>query len=278
MLKEAGFDMVRVEQGTYACIELPSEEADKLFNSVLEEWRREDKDQVIIQPEDKHIDWDHVEQVVRDAFKRFPSQQPHIQVALDMLRARNNVLLIGPPGSGKSMFLDMLMSVLDTVYINMANTTNAGLENILPRLASADALLIDELDKANTRDLPLVLQLADATRGLVAITKANKTYLLRLSIPIVAAMNIATNKRAQNWWGALKDRFVVVQIPQATTEEVLLFFMDEANTENEELLNLIRKYAPSMSLRKIKQIANYVRQTKPTPETLEQIIKWQLTT
>ena len=167
MLKEAGFDMVRVEQGTYACIELPSEEADKLFNSVLEEWRREDKDQVIIQPEDKHIDWDHVEQVVRDAFKRFPSQQPHIQVALDMLRARNNVLLIGPPGSGKSMFLDMLMSVLDTVYINMANTTNAGLENILPRLASADALLIDELDKANTRDLPLVLQLADATRGLV---------------------------------------------------------------------------------------------------------------
>ena len=112
---------------------------------------------------------------------------------------------------------------------------------------------------------------------MVAITKTNKTYFVRLSIPIVAAMNNAANKRAQNWWGALKDRFVVVQMPQATIEEVLLFFMDEANTEDKDILDLIRKYAPSMSLRKIKQLANYVRETKPSPADLEQIIKWQLT-
>ncbi len=143
MLKDAGFEIVKVEEGTYACINLPSDEAEALFNSVVEKWRKEEKEEVYIQSEDRHVDWEKIGDSLRERFKRFPSQLPYIQIALDMLKARNNTLLIGPPGSGKSMLMDILMELLDAVYVNMPNMTNAGLENILPRLASADVLLLD---------------------------------------------------------------------------------------------------------------------------------------
>jgi ABC-type microcin C transport system duplicated ATPase subunit YejF len=183
--------------GTWACIE--SENAEALFNNIVNEWRTKltDYSPIEIITEEKSIDWDKIRDAVAQRFKHFPSQVPHISEAINHLKAGNNVLLVGPPGSGKSLFMDILGELLHAVYINMANASNAGIENIIPMLASADVVLIDELDKANTRDLGIVLQLADSTRQVVAITKANKSFLVRLKVPIVAAMNIAMNKESR---------------------------------------------------------------------------------
>jgi len=277
MLKASGFVIIRDDKvgGTWACID--SENAEALFNDIVNEWRTKlsDYSPIEIVSGEKSIDWDRVRDVVVQRFKHFPSQVPHITEAINHLKAGNNVLLVGPPGSGKSLFMDVLGEILHAVYINMANASNAGIENIIPMLASADIVLIDELDKANTRDLGIVLQLADSTRQLVVITKANKSFMVRLKVPIVAAMNIATNKRAQNYWRALMDRFIIIEIPKPTSEELKLFIADEADTEDEEIINTIMKYADSLSLRKIVMIARYVKTNRPTKEQLNNLLRIQ---
>ena len=277
MLKASGFVIVRDDKvgGTWACIDLDNAEA--LFNDIVNEWRTKlsDYNPIEVISEEKSIDWDKVRDAVAQRFKHFPSQVPHISDAINQLKAGNNVLLVGPPGSGKSLFMDVLGEVLHAVYINMANASNAGIENIIPMLASADVVLIDELDKANTRDLGIVLQLADSTRQLVVITKANKSFMVRLKVPIVAAMNITMNKRSQNYWKALIDRFIIIEIPRPTDEELKLFIADEADTEDEEIINTIMKYADALSLRKIVMIAKYIKTNRPTKEQLNNLLKIQ---
>ena len=277
MLKSSGFTIIRDDKvgGTWACIDL--ENAEALFNDIVNEWRTKlaDYSPIEVISEEKSIDWDKVRDAVAQRFKHFPSQVPHISEAINHLKAGNNVLLVGPPGSGKSLFMDVLGELLHAVYINMANASNAGIENIIPMLASADVVLIDELDKANTRDLGIVLQLADSTRQLVVITKANKSFMVRLKVPIVAAMNIAMNKRSQNYWKALMDRFIIIEIPRPTDEELKLFIADEADTEDEEIINTIMKYADSLSLRKIVMIAKYIKTNRPTREQLNNLLKIQ---
>jgi MoxR-like ATPase len=277
MLKASGFIIVRDDKvgGTWACLD--SNDAESVFNNVLNEWRTKlsDYNPVEIISEEKSIDWEKVRDAVTQRFKHFPSQVPHVSEAINQLKAGNNVLLVGPPGSGKSLFMDVLGEVLTAVYINMANASNAGIENAIPMLATADVVLIDEVDKANTRDLGVILQLADSTRQLVVITKANKSFMVRLKVPIVAAMNPATNKRAQNYWKALTDRFIVVEIPRPTDEELKLFIADTADTEDEEIINTIMKYVDSLSLRKIVMIAKYIKTNRPTKEQLNNILKTQ---
>jgi len=277
MLKASGFVIIRDDKvgGTWACIDLDNAEA--LFNDIVNEWRTKlsDYSPIEVISEGRSIDWDKVRGAVAQRFKHFPSQVPHISDAINHLKAGNNVLLVGSPGSGKSLFMDVLGELLHAVYINMTNASNAGIENIIPMLASADVVLIDELDKANTRDLGIVLQLADSTRQLVVITKANKSFMVRLKVPIVAAMNIAMNKRSQNYWKALMDRFIIIEIPRPTDEELKLFIADEADTEDEEIINTIMKYADALSLRKIVMIAKYVKTNRPTKEQLNNLLKIQ---
>jgi MoxR-like ATPase len=277
MLKASGFVIVRDDKigGTWACLD--SNDAESVFNNVLNEWRTKlsDYNPVEIISEEKSIDWEKVRDTVTQRFKHFPSQVPHVSEAINQLKAGNNVLLVGPPGSGKSLFMDVLGEVLTAVYINMANASNAGIENAIPMLATADVVLIDEVDKANTRDLGVILQLADSTRQLVVITKANKSFMVRLKVPIVAAMNPATNKRAQNYWKALTDRFIVVEIPRPTDEELKLFIADTADIEDEEIINTVMKYVDSLSLRKIVMIAKYIKTNRPTKEQLNNILKTQ---
>jgi len=279
MLKASGFVIVRDDKigGTWACLD--SNDAESVFNNVLNEWRTKlsDYNPVEIISEEKSIDWEKVRDAVTQRFKHFPSQIPYVSEAISQLKANNNVLLVGPPGSGKSLFMDVLGEVLTAVYINMANASNAGIENAIPMLATADVVLIDELDKANTRDLGIILQLADSTRQLVVITKANKSFMVRLKVPIVAAMNPATNKRAQNYWKALTDRFIVVEIPRPTDEELKLFIADTADTEDEEIINTIMKYANVLSLRKIVMIARHVKNNRPDVLTLDNLLKQQFT-
>jgi len=277
MLKASGFVIVRDDKigGTWACLD--SNDAESVFNNVLNEWRTKlsDYNPVEIISEEKSIDWEKVRDAVTQRFKHFPSQIPYVSEAIKQLKAGNNVLLVGPPGSGKSLFMDVLGEVLTAVYINMANASNAGIENAIPMLATADVVLIDEVDKANTRDLGIILQLADSTRQLVVITKANKSFMVRLKVPIVAAMNPATNKRAQNYWKALTDRFIVVEIPRPTDEELKLFIADTADTEDEEIINTVMKYADTLSLRKIVMIAKYIKTNRPTKEQLNNVLKTQ---
>jgi len=277
MLKASGFVIVRDDKigGTWACLD--SNDAESVFNNVLNEWRTKlsDYNPVEIISEEKSIDWEKVRDAVTQRFKHFPSQIPYVSEAISQLKAGNNVLLVGPPGSGKSLFMDVLGEVLTAVYINMANASNAGIENAIPMLATADVVLIDEVDKANTRDLGIILQLADSTRQLVVITKANKSFMVRLKVPIVAAMNPATNKRAQNYWKALTDRFIVVEIPRPTDEELKLFIADTADTEDEEIINTVMKYADTLSLRKIVMIAKYIKTNRPTKEQLNNVLKTQ---
>jgi holliday junction DNA helicase RuvB len=123
-----------------------------------------------------------------------------------------HLLLIGPPGSAKTMFLTEIMRQYKAAYFVVgSNTTKAGLINQLferrPRL-----LLIDELEKMSITDQTALLHLMET--GIISETKINKTRQFELTSWVFATAN-----SCQKIIEPLLSRFVVLKMPEYTLEE-----------------------------------------------------------
>jgi len=123
-----------------------------------------------------------------------------------------HLLLIGPPGSAKTMFLTEIMRHYKAAYFVVgSNTTKAGLLNQLferrPRF-----LLIDELEKMSVTDQTSLLHLMET--GIISETKINKTRQLKLTSWVFATAN-SYEKIVQ----PLLSRFAILEIPEYTFGE-----------------------------------------------------------
>lgn len=123
-----------------------------------------------------------------------------------------HILLIGNPGSAKTMFLTEIMNILKQSYFTVgSNTSRAGLTNQLferrPKF-----LLIDELDKMNNSDQTSLLHLME--RGIISETKINKTRQMELHSWVFATAN-----NCGKIIEPLISRFVVLEIREYTFEE-----------------------------------------------------------
>jgi Holliday junction DNA helicase RuvB len=123
-----------------------------------------------------------------------------------------HLLLVGSPGSAKSMFLTEIMRHNKTSYFVVgSNTTKAGLVNQLferrPKF-----LLIDELEKMNNTDQTSLLHLMEA--GIISETKINKTRQTELTSWVFATAN-SCKKIIE----PLLSRFLVLEIPEYTFDE-----------------------------------------------------------
>ena len=99
----------------------------------------------------------------------------------------NRLLLIGPPGSSKTMFLMSLRHHLkDSYFIDGGNTTKAGIIDYLFK-NRAPYLLIDEIDKISPKDQTFLLNLME-TR-IVTETKYGKTREAEIKTCIFATCN-----------------------------------------------------------------------------------------
>jgi Holliday junction DNA helicase RuvB len=123
-----------------------------------------------------------------------------------------HLLLVGSPGSAKTMFLTEIMRYHKTSYFVVgSNTTKAGLVNQLferrPKF-----LLIDELEKMTITDQTSLLHLMET--GIISETKMNKTRQIELISWVFATAN-----NCKKIIEPLLSRLVVLEVPEYSFEE-----------------------------------------------------------
>lgn len=264
ILKENGLVIVKRDTGTFAC-------GDGDVEAVIKEALKKSEDSQLIEVAPPELDWTAVRESAMKYFKTTPSLRPTVEFIINNIAAGNNVLMVGSPGSGKSYVLDVMHQVVtDSIMVNMFNATNAGLEDLIANIKAVSLLLVDELDKANVRDLGMLLQLADAGRGKVIVVKSNKTFMIKGEFRILAASNYFRGKRSVAW-DALRDRFVTVEVPKPTVGEVVGLFMDMADTEDPILVKLVQQTYDSLSMRRLLSAARYVKTNRDDPKLHERV-------
>ncbi len=124
----------------------------------------------------------------------------------------NGVLFIGPPASAKSMFLDALNKINGAVYVEMNETTKAGLNDILFEEQPL-VLLIDELDKGNRKDYSSLLSLLQSGR---VQKHTHSTHIdIKLNTKVFAAANYIERIPIE-----LQSRFIIIRFREYTKEQI----------------------------------------------------------
>lgn len=166
-----------------------------------------------------------------------------------------HVLLIGSPGSAKTMFLTQIMRNSKISYFVVgSNTTKAGLLNqLFQRMPKF--LLIDELEKMNTQDQTALLHLMET--GLISETKINKTRQSKLTCWVFSTAN-STKKISE----AVLSRFIVLEIPDYSVEEFTNIAIKRLASENidEKVARIIaEKIWYKLGSRNIRDVINVAR-------------------
>ena len=127
-------------------------------------------------------------------------------------KERFNILLAGPPGSAKTLFLLACKDGLDNVYFADNNSTGPGLIDYLFEHPETEYLLIDEFEKLKKPDQNALLNLAET--GILVSTKVKKTMSIQLKTKIFATLNDFSKLS-----NPMKDRFYVLILPAYTEDE-----------------------------------------------------------
>src|SRR2546427_967042 len=126
-----------------------------------------------------------------------------------------HVLLIGPPGCCKTVFLLGMASGLDNKTYFMDATSASG-PGIIDYLFENDIkyLLVDEIDKLQRRDQSVLLNLME--NNVLVETKVCKTRKKEMMVSVIATCNDIS--KISN---ALKSRFIVLQLEEYTYDQFL---------------------------------------------------------
>ncbi len=122
-------------------------------------------------------------------------------------------LLVGPPASAKTMFLDDFIKLPLSRYLVAISTTKVGLRDILlnetPRF-----IAIDEIDKASPDDFAMLLTLID--KGIVQKNVAGTSIEKKLNCVILMAAN--NINRIPN---TIISRSIVIEFKPYSKEELI---------------------------------------------------------
>lgn len=101
-------------------------------------------------------------------------------------RPRMNVIFIGPPASGKSMFLEEVRRVPGSRWIVGRNMTSAGLRELFTLDEPPRILLIDEIEKSDNEVLGTLLTIMD---GRLTEAVHGRTKEEDVDVRVIAAAN-----------------------------------------------------------------------------------------
>jgi replication-associated recombination protein RarA len=122
-----------------------------------------------------------------------------------------SILLSGPPASAKTLFLQSLMKLQYSHFIDCSNATKSGLVDYIfdnkPKY-----LLLDELDKLSKKDQTFLLNLMET--GIVSETKYNKTRSMKITTSV-----FATSNNIDKVILPLQSRFFIVKLGPYTYEQ-----------------------------------------------------------
>src|ERR671925_1030062 len=97
-----------------------------------------------------------------------------------------SILLTGPPASAKTLFLQSLLKLKDSYFIDCSNATKSGIVDYIFE-HKPKYLLLDELDKLSRKDQTFLLNLMET--GIVSETKYNKTRSIQIKTSVFATSN-----------------------------------------------------------------------------------------
>jgi replication-associated recombination protein RarA len=122
-----------------------------------------------------------------------------------------SILLTGPPASAKTLFLQSLIKLKDSHFIDCSNATKSGVvEYVFEKRPKY--LLLDELDKLSRKDQTFLLNLMET--GIVSETKYNKTRKIEIKTSV-----FATSNSIERIIPPLQSRFFVVKLQAYTFEQ-----------------------------------------------------------
>lgn len=122
-----------------------------------------------------------------------------------------SILLTGPPTSAKTLFLQSLMKLRDSCFMDCSNATKSGIVDYVFN-HKPKYLLLDELDKLSRKDQTFLLKLIET--GIVSETKYNKTRKMELKTSV-----IATSNNIEKIIIPLQSRFFIVNMHGYTYEQ-----------------------------------------------------------
>jgi holliday junction DNA helicase RuvB len=121
-----------------------------------------------------------------------------------------SILLTGPPASAKTLFLQCLMKLKESHFIDCSSASKSGIVDYIfenkPRY-----LLLDELDELSRKDQTFLLNLIET--GIISEIKYNKTRRMEIKTSV-----FATSNSVEKSIPPLQSRFFIVK-PQAYTYE-----------------------------------------------------------
>jgi MoxR-like ATPase len=262
LLGRAGYEIHRSRSSTWVIGKKPCNELVREINELVEEIMTKEEGVSTGSTDCRLAD---IQGIANTVVSRVSSLIPSLKDVVDEvainLEARNHVMLLGGPGSGKTLILDAIYEASsDPLYINMADASAAGIEDLIIEAGCFDVILLDEVDKARNVALSPLLQLLDHG-GRLRITKSGKITVIEAPwVRAVAAANPFNPRlRASNWWSPLMDRFVPIEVPQPSVDEVVAFMGRVANAEMPKWVReLVEKYIDTLTLRKAEQSARYI--------------------
>jgi Holliday junction DNA helicase RuvB len=123
----------------------------------------------------------------------------------------SSILLTGPPASAKTLFLQCLMKLKDSHFIDCSNATKSGIVDYIFE-NKPKYLLLDELDKLSRKDQPFLLNLIET--GIVSETKYDKTRNMETRTSV-----FATSNNVERIIEPLQSRFFIVKLQAYTYEQ-----------------------------------------------------------
>jgi holliday junction DNA helicase RuvB len=122
-----------------------------------------------------------------------------------------SILLTGPPASAKTLFLQSLMKIKDSYFIDCSNASKSGIVDYIFE-HKPKYLLLDELDKLSRKDQTFLLNLIET--GIVSETKYDKTRKMELKTSV-----FATSNSVEKIIHPLQSRFFIVKMQTYTYEQ-----------------------------------------------------------
>jgi DNA polymerase III delta prime subunit len=126
------------------------------------------------------------------------------RMALESNDHTTSILLCGPPASAKTLFLQCLMRLNGSYFIDCSNATKSGLVDYIFH-NKPKYLLLDELDKLTRKDQTFLLNLMET--GIVSETKHNKTRRIEIKTSV-----FATSNNIEKIISPLQPRFFIVRL------------------------------------------------------------------
>lgn len=122
-----------------------------------------------------------------------------------------SILVIGPPASAKTLFLQSLMKLKDSHFIDCSNASKSGVVDYVFE-NKPHYLLLDELNKLSRKDQTFLLNLIET--GIVSEKKYNRTRMMKINTSV-----FATSNNVDKIIEPLKSRFFVVKLQAYTYEQ-----------------------------------------------------------